>query len=576
MKKPGYVSFGRGELSATLWSFRREFLIVALLSMVTNILMLSPTLYMLQIFDRVVVSQSTLTLLAVSLITLFLFVLMALAEWARSRQLVRAGVRLDQALNTRVFRACFEAALSGTERNPGKAFADLNHIRQFLTGNGVFAIFDAPWTPIYLVVMYLLHPMLGWVALGFSLMLAAITWLGHFATRRATAAALEHDAKVNAYVFGKLRNAEVIEALGMLDNLRHRWSVLHNHQLFVGMRSQEPQLRLQSFTKVVRYSQQSLMLGLGALLVIDGELSVGAMIAGNVLMSRALAPIDLLGASWKSFITARKAFVDLNLLLGANPLRAASVTHDTPTGQVQIQNLIATVLGRAQPILRGLNAAFPAGESVAIIGPSGSGKSTLARVLVGIWPHLEGQVLLDGQAIESWDRAELGPHIGYLPQDVELLEGTIAQNISRFGKLDSQAVIDAAKRTGIHELILRFPAGYDTPMGEVGSLFSGGHRQRIGLARAIYGNPALVVLDEPDANLDEAGAVALVETLAQLKAMEKTVFVISHRMNMLAAVDRVLLLVNGEIRLYGPRAQVLAALKSSAQPQGPNAAAQPA
>lgn len=575
MKAPAF--FQRSELAAALWSFRREFMVVGLFSMVVNLLMLTPTLYMLQVFDRVMTSQSGLTLLAVSLITLFLFSVMAFAEWARSRLLVRAGVRLDEQLNSRVFNACFESALNQAARNPLRAFTDLTNLRQFLTGNGIFAFFDAPWMPIYLIVLFLLHPFLGALALVFALILAGLTYLSHRFTQASTAELLETSADVNAYVHSKLRNSEVIEALGMQPHLRRRWLNRQKRLLQIGMASQDLNYRLQSISKFVRYSQQSLMLGAGALLVIDGQLTTGGMIAANVLMSRALAPIDLITSSWKSFITARKAFESLEALLTTHPLRAARAVHAAPLGHIRIAHLTATVPNRPEPILNGLDADFPAGSSVAIIGPSGSGKSTLARTLVDIWPQRQGQVLLDGEPIESWERSELGPHIGYLPQDVEMLEGSIAENIARFGAVDPEMVIEAAKRTGIHDMILRFPKGYDTPMGEAGNLLSGGQRQRIGLARALYGNPALIVLDEPNANLDDAGETALVETLRHLKAMGKTVFLITHRMNILAAVDNILLLMDGQIRLHGPRDAVIAALQPPASPAPPaGAAPQPA
>lgn len=575
MKTPAF--FQRSELAATLWSFRREFLVVGLFSMVANILMLTPTLYMLQVYDRVMISQSGLTLLGLSLIALFLFSVMAFAEWARSRLLVRAGVRLDEQLNSRVFNASFEAALNQAGRNPIQAFSELTNIRQFLTGNGIFAFFDAPWTPIYLLVLFMLHPMLGWLAVCFALVLVGLTYLNHRLTHVSTADTLKTAAQVNAYVHSKLRNAEVIEALGMLDNLRRRWLNRQVQHLQAYSTSQELNQRLQAITKFVRFSQQSLMLGAGALLVIHDEMSVGGMIAANVLMSRALSPIDLISSTWKSFITARTAFESLEALMQSNPERGACMVHAAPSGHVQIENLVATVSGREQPILCGLNADFPAGEVIAIIGPSGSGKSTLARSLVGIWPQRQGKVLLDGEPIESWDRAELGPYIGYLPQDVELLEGSIAENIARFGEVDPEKVIAAAKHTGIHDMILRFPKGYDTSMGEAGNMLSGGQRQRIGLARAVYDNPSLIVLDEPNANLDDAGEAALIEALRYLKTNGKTVFLITHRMNIIGAVDRVLLLVDGQIRLYGPRAEVIAALQPPATAQPPSAAApQPA
>ncbi len=574
MKTPTF--FQRSELAAALWAFRREFLVVGVFSLVANVLMLTPTLYMLQVYDRVMVSQSGLTLLGVSLIALFLISVMAFAEWARSRLLVRAGVRLDEQLNGRVFNASFEAALNQSGRNPTQAFSELVNIRQFLTGNGIFAFFDAPWMPIYLLVLFMMHPLLGWLAVFFAALLTCLAYVIHRLTIESTAGVLQTAIHVNSYVHSKLRNAEVIEAFGMLDHLRRRWLNRQSQHLHVAATSQELNQRLQSFSKFVRYSQQSLMLGAGAFLVIRGELSTGGMIAANIMMSRALAPIDLITGTWKSFIAARTAFESLEALLRENPERGARAVHAAPAGRMQIDGLVATVPGRAQPILKGLDADFPAGDIIAIIGPSGSGKSTLARTLVGIWPQREGRVLLDGEPIESWDRGELGPHIGYLPQDIELLEGSLAENIARFGTVDPEKVIAAAQRTGIHDMILRLPNGYDTQMGEAGNTLSGGQRQRIGLARAVYGDPALVVLDEPNANLDDAGEAALIDTLRYLKTEGKTVFLITHRMNIIDAVDRILLLVDGQILRYGPRAEVIAALQPSAAQPAAAAAPQPA
>jgi len=574
MKTPAF--FKRSELALTLWSFRREFMIVGLFSMIANLLMLTPTLYMLQVFDRVMISRNGLTLLAVSLIALFLFGVMAFAEWVRSRLLVRTGVKLDEELNIRVFNASFEAALNQAGRNPVQAFTDLTNIRQFLTGNGIFAFFDAPWTPIYIAVTFMLHPMLGVLAVAFSLTLSGLTYATSRLQRDATTGVMKTAADVGGYIHSKLRNSEVIEALGMLDHLRRRWRNRQNLHLQASFEAADLQRRIQSLTKFVRYSQQSLMLGAGALLVTYDELTIGGMIAANVLMARALAPIDLITGSWQSFLTARRAFESLEELLRDNPMRPARAVHAEPRGKMRIEQLTASVPGRTTPILKGLDADFPAGEITAIIGPSGSGKSTLARALVGIWPQRQGKVLLDGEPIEAWERGELGPHIGYLPQDIEMLEGTIAENIARFGAVDPDKVIEAAKRTGIHEMILRFPKGYDTEMGIAGNLLSGGQRQRIGLARALYGNPVLIVLDEPNANLDDAGELGLIHALQHLKAMGKTVFLITHRMNIISAVDRILLLVDGEIRLYAPRDEALAAMHPQPSPANPGTAPQPA
>jgi ATP-binding cassette subfamily C exporter for protease/lipase len=507
----------------------------------------------------------------VSLIALFFFVVMAFAEWSRSRLLVRAGVRFDEMLNSKVFNASFEASLNQAGRKPAEAFSDLTNVRQFLTGNGIFAFFDAPWTPIYIAVAWMLHPWLGMLAVVFSLFLILIAWGGHHYTKSGNEKSMESGNKVNAFVQSKLRNAEVVEAMGMVDSLRRRWLNQHRQQLDVHARSMDRNHRFQSLTKFVQYSQQSLMLGAGAVLVIRGELSPGAMIAANILMARALQPMQLMVGTWKSFITARLAFHRLETLLVAYPERVGQTVNETPKGQVSLQSLVAKVSGREQPILKGLNAEFSAGEIVVILGPSGSGKSTLARCLVGVWSEIEGRVLLDGVSIDAWDRFELGPHLGYLPQDVELFEGSIAENIARFGEVDPNKVIEAAQRAGIHDMILHFPQGYDTPMGVAGGLLSGGQRQRIALARAMYGNPALLVLDEPNANLDDVGEVALLQAVRNLKSLGKTVFLISHRTSIVGVADRLLIMANGQIQTQGPRTEVLAALQRAQSPSSPSA-----
>ena len=573
MKTPAF--FQRSELSATLWLFRREFFVCALFSLVVNVLMLTPTLYMLQVFDRVMMSQSELTLVMLTLIMLFFFAVMGFAEWARSRLLVRVSVKLDAYLNSRVFKASFESRLKQLGQDPSQAFADLTNVRQFLTGQGLFAFLDAPWAPIYVAVVFMLHPLLGWLSIVFSLLLVAMAYASHRWTFDSMDKAQEAGTQVNMYVHSKLRNSEVIEAMGMLDGLRRRWISRHQEHLQLNHHAKDLGHRMQMLTKFFRYTQQSLTLGAGALLVVKGDFTPGAMIASNVLMGRATAPIDLMVSTWKATLSAKQAYLRLEKLLAEQPERAAGRVHAAPRGHMRIEDLVATAPGRSQPILKGLNADLPAGEIIAVIGPSGSGKSTLARALVGIWPYVEGRVLIDGEAIQSWDRDELGPYLGYLPQDIELFDGTIAENISRFGEMDADKVILAAQRCSVHDMILHLPRGYDTPMGEAGGLLSGGQRQRIGLARAMYGDPTLIVLDEPNSNLDEIGEAALVKAVQDLRAQGKTVLLITHRLQIIGVADRIMVLVDGTIQHYGPRDKVLAALQPKAAPANPGQAASP-
>lgn len=553
--------FNRNELSRILWEFRYEFVVAGVFSMVANLLMLTPTIYMLQVYDRVMLSQNMGTLMAVSLITLFFFGVLTFAEWSRSKLLVSSGVRMDELLSKRLFHASYDAYLNPAVKNPSRAFNDLTEVRQFLTGNGIFAFFDAPWAPIYIAVLFMLHPWLGVMAIGFAAVQASLAWWGSNASKPAQAVASKSQQDAGSYLQSKFRNAEVIESMGMLSHLYRRWAEQNTRAMGHALNAQEVSGRVVAWSKFIRYTQQSLALGGGALLVIQGELSPGAMIAANVLMTRALAPIDLMVGTWPGFLSAKEAFVRLRNLLEAHPLRVKNELSIVPKGDVVLKEVVASAPGRKEPILKGISALMPAGTLTVVLGASGSGKSTLARVLLGIWPHEKGDVLLDGEPILKWDRMGLGPHIGYLPQDIELFDGTIAENIARAGQVVSEKVIVAAEASGLHQMILRFPKGYDTPMGEAGSLLSGGQRQRIGLARALYGEPALVVLDEPNANLDDEGEAALVRAVQVMKSKGKTVVLISHRPGIVGVADRLLILHQGTVQASGPRDGVLAALQ---------------
>ena len=555
----------RSELGRALAGFRREFWIAGFFSLVVNLLLLTPTMYMLQLYDRVMVSNSELTLIAVSLITVFLLALMALAEWGRTRLLIQAGMRLDKLLSSRVFAATFAASLRQSVKNPARAFSDFTQIRQFLTGSGILTVFDAPWTLIYLFVIFSLHPLLGLGALVFMALQAALAWWGQRHTVAPADTAAKSLAEVNGFLQTKLRNAEVLEAMGMLPHLQLHWEVRHTDYMAKSAASLSILSRTTAWSKMLRYSQQSLALGMGALLVIDGQLSAGAMIAANVLMSRALAPIDQMVGLWRVIAGVKAAYQRIESLLQDyhEPLTDAGVA--TAVGDVVLRDVVATASGRNEPILKNVDLTIPAGTVLVILGASGSGKSTLARVLVGVWPDVTGDVFWGGRAVANMDHVACGPDLGYLPQDVELFDGSIAENIARFGDMAPDKVIDAATCTGLHDMILRFPKGYDTSMGEAGSLLSAGQRQRIGLARAVYGRPSLLVLDEPNANLDEMGEQALAKAIQEFKAMGKTVVLISHRPGVLALADRVLVMRDGTAAHEGPRDEVVAAVRRQHQ-----------
>jgi ATP-binding cassette subfamily C exporter for protease/lipase len=555
----------RSELAAALWSLRRVFFTVGAFSFVINLLMLVPSLYMLQVYDRVLTSRNESTLLMLTLLTVGLLALMASLEWVRSRLLVRAGAALDAELNARVYTAAFEGNLRGGGANAGQAISDLTGVRQFVTGNGVFAFFDAPWFPIYLAVVFLIHPWLGVLALCGAVVLIALAVTNQLATRgllaQANAAAVQsaNDATNN------LRNAEAIEAMGMLTNLRTRWYDKYRKVLALQGVASDRAGTITSITKFVRITQQSLVLGLGALLAIDGKITPGGMIVASILMGRALAPVELLIGSWTQFLNARSAYDRLERLLKAFPKREERMPLPPPEGHLSLESVVAAAPGTQAPILRGISFAVEAGNVLGVIGPTASGKSTLARLLVGVWPAMSGTVRLDGADVFKWDKEHLGNYVGYLPQDIELFGGTIAENIARFGEIDSEKVIQAARQAGVHEMILRFPKGYDTPIGVAGGFLSGGQKQRIALARALYGDPSFLVLDEPNSNLDENGEAALVQAVQAHKAAGRTVVVITHRTSILSAVDKLLLLREGTVQAFGPRQQVLDAIARAAQ-----------
>ncbi|MBS1191149.1 MAG: ABC-type protease exporter, ATP-binding component PrtD [Rhodocyclaceae bacterium] len=555
-------------LGKALRAFRGAFIAVAGFSLVINLLMLMPTLYMLQIYDRVLASRNEVTLLMLTLIMLGIYGLEAALELVRARVLIRASSALDLRLGSRVFDAAFRRYLSSRSGNPGQALGDLTNVRQFLTGNGLLAFLDAPWTPIYLFVIFLLSPWLGLFGAVSVLVLIGLALINERVTAKGLKEANRLSQVAGNYASSNLRHAEAIEAMGMLSSLRRRWQVRQAAVLKLQADASERGALVSGIGKFVRLATQSGILGFGALLVIENQLTPGGMIAASILLGRALSPVDQAIGSWRGTVSARAAYSRLNDLLAATPAAAERTALPRPQGALQVENLVLASPGSPVPILDGISFGVTPGMLVAVIGPSASGKSSLARGLVGVWPPLGGAIRLDQADVTRWDKEELGPWIGYVPQDVELFEGTIAENIARFGERDSEKVIQAARRAGVHDMILRLPEGYETPIGDGGMALSGGQRQRIALARAMYGDPALLVLDEPNANLDEAGDAALLQALQEMKREKRTVFVMTHRLNILNIADAVMLLAGGAIKAWGPREAVFKAVPGLARAAG--------
>ncbi len=549
------------ELFEGFKAVRQYFILAGVYSAAINILMLVPILYMMLVYDRVVSSGSQSTLLMLTLIMMFLMSAMGGFEWVRSMILVSAGNKIEHNLRDRVFDASFKQALyTGGSANGSQPSNDLSQLRQFLTGNGLFAFFDAPWFPIYVIVMFLFHPLFGITAIIAGMVMVAFAWATEKATTNKLKEANAEANWVSNQINGSMRNVEVISAMGMLSNVRRRQQVRADGVLKLQTSASRMAGILSTLSKSFRVITQSLILGLGALLALRQEISPGMMIAGSLLLGRALAPIDMLVGTWKGFSVARAQYERLGQLLERIPADEDTMSLPAPTGNLLVEQVYVTPPGAKTPVVKGVSLELKAGEALGIVGPSASGKSTLARALLGLWPTGGGKVRLDGADIFAWDREELGPHIGYLPQDIELFDGTIADNICRFGERDAEEIVAAAQLAGVHEMILRLPQGYDTVIGGAGGVLSGGQRQRIGLARAVYGNPKLLILDEPNSNLDDQGEKELVAALQRVKAQGCTVIVITHRTMVLMCVDKVLVMKDGVAVHFGSRDQVLAAL----------------
>lgn len=565
----------QNEVAQALASFKKAFRTIGVFSAVINMLMLMPAIYMLQLYDSVLTSRNEMTLLMLTLIMLGAYIFMGALEYVRSFVLIRVGAQLDMKLNKRVYTAAFEQSLKQGGGNAGQALKDLTNIRQFLTGNALFAFFDTPWFPIYIFVIFMFHTWLGVFALCGTTVLIVLAYINEKISRKPLEEANSMAIASTTLASNNLRNAEVIEAMGMLPNLQKRWNKLHSRFLGLQAEASEKSGVLTAISKSSSVALQSLMLGLGALLVLDNSISPGMMIAGSILLGRAIAPIQLLISVWKQFGSTRSAYERLTELLEKNPAREPGMALPKPKGIISVENVTAAPPGASVPAVKGLNFSLAAGEVLGVIGPSGSGKSTLARLLVGVWSSAVGKVRLDGADVYLWNKNELGSYIGYLPQDIELFSGTVSENIARFGDIDAEKVIQAAKRAGVHEMILNMPQGYDSPLGDGGAGLAGGQKQRLGLARALYDDPSLIVLDEPNSNLDDAGEKALLAAIIDLRNRGKTIVLITHRTSIISATNKLLFLQAGVAKMFGPSEKILSALAKQQQQQQPVQQARP-
>jgi ATP-binding cassette subfamily C protein len=550
-------------LKKALRDARPAFGFVIFLGLFINLLAFVSPLYMLQIYDRVIMSRNMTTLLMLTLIAAALLISYALLEMARSRTLVRAGILFDKKASDTIFNTIQRASVTNPGAGSAQGLRDLDRIREFLTGNGLVALCDAPWVPIFILGCFVLHPWYGYVAVTGALTIFALALLNDILTRHHLQEGSRSAMSANSYASATLRNAEVTRAMGMLAVLRGRWKTQHDEVLDWQASASDRAGVIMALSKFTRTLLQIAILGTGAYLVVNEGMSVGHMVAASILMGRALAPVEQSVGNWRNLIGTRDSYLRLEALLKGVPPEAPRMSLPAPTGALSIEQLFAGPPKAEKPILQNLTFEVNPGESVGILGSSGAGKSTLARVLVGVWPYMRGAVRLDGAELSHWNPDELGRHIGYLPQDVELFSGTIAENISRFDDGDTdEKIIAAARMAGVHEMIQKLPEGYNTQIGEGGHALSGGQRQRVGLARALYGEPTFIMLDEPNSNLDLTGEAALLAALKRLKEAGKTVVLITHKANIVANVDKLLVLNEGLIRSFGPREQVMGQLAS--------------
>jgi ATP-binding cassette, subfamily C, bacterial PrsD len=556
------------ELAAALRACRQAFVAIAVFSGMSNILMLTGSLFMLEVYDRVLPSRSVPTLVALLILTAGLYAAQGFIDAIRSRILVRIGNSLDQAMSARVYDAIVRLPLKlGGKGDGSQPMRDLDAVRNFLSGAGPSAFFDLPWLPVYLGICFLFHPYIGLTALAGAIILVILTIVTEVRTRPPTRNATQFAVARNALLEASRRNAEAITAMGMMGRIARRWSELNRHYVAATGDASDVVGGLGAASKVLRLLLQSSILAVGAWLVIHQESTPGIIIAGSILGARALAPVDLAIANWRGFIGARQAWHRLSRLLGHLPPRTEPMPLQPPTQSLVVQNAAVCPPGEPKVVCQDINFTLASGKALGVIGPTASGKSSLARMLVGVWAPARGTVRLDGASFDQWSQEALGRHIGYLPQDVELFPGNVAQNIARFeDPPNPEAVLAAAQAAGVHDLIVNLPDGYETKVGDHGSALSAGQAQRIALARALYRDPFLVVLDEPNSNLDAEGDEALTQAILGLRARGAVVIVVAHRPSAIAGVDYILVMAKGRQQQFGPKEDVL---NRAIQPSAP-------
>jgi PrtD family type I secretion system ABC transporter len=552
-----------GLLKQALFESRSVFYTVGAFSLFINLAMLNAPIFMLQIYDRVLTSQSKETLLMLTILSVALLLLTGLVEIIRSRLLVRAGARLDTALSTETFGAALDPQQKGASPSSA-ALRDLDSLRTFLTGPGLLSLFDAPWTPIYLFIVFLLHPVLGVLALFGAVVILGLAYFNEFATRDALLEANFAHRDAESFVGTLQNNVEAAKTMGMVQNLQSRWQEHHRASLAWQALASDRGAILSSAAKVVRQGLQTLCLAIGAWLVLENQMSAGMIVAASIIMGRALAPVEATIGQWRSFVQAREAYRRLNSQLSGEVSARVVTELPPPEGHYRLQDVWMRFDGVKEPVLQGVSFELPAGKTLGIVGASGAGKSTLARLMIGLWPPARGSVRLDGVEMSDWPGGQIGPYVGYLPQDVELLDGTVAENIARYGQHNSEKIVEAAKIAGAHEFIASLAQGYDTEIGDRGKLLSGGQRQRVALARAIYGLTRIIILDEPNANLDTSGEADLRTAVRALKRQGRTIIMVTHRPSILQDVDMLAVMNQGRLTNFGPRDEVLRALSKAA------------